>query len=211
MRDVAILGRDHIKVDSLDKVLGRAKFAADYYMPDMLYGGVFRSTVPHAYIKKLNLEKARALPGVATVAAAIAAETLGLEFENIHVTWADTQIAPEGGATSASRQTFITGNAVKNACTNAMGELKRTASEFLNVPQEELIFRHREIYSSKDESKKMTYPELMGAMGKNGRLAGGAASLPSNKEPRTSLFGQSAAARNHTQVNAQRMLQSTLN
>lgn len=50
-----------------------------------------------------------------------------------------------------------------------MGELKRTASEFLNVPQEELIFRHREIYSSKDESKKMTYPELMGAMGKNGR------------------------------------------
>lgn len=112
--------------------------------------------------------------GVATVAAAIAAETLGLEFENIHVTWADTQIAPEGGATSASRQTFITGNAVKNACTNAMGELKRTASEFLNVPQEELIFRHREIYSSKDESKKMTYPELMGAMGKNGRLAVGA-------------------------------------
>ena len=56
----------------------------------------------------------------------------------------------------------------------AMGELKRTASEFLNVPQEELIFRHREIYSSKDESKKMTYPELMGAMGKNGRLAVGA-------------------------------------
>lgn len=39
----------------------------------------------------------------------------------------------------------------------------------------------------------------------------GAASLPSNKEPRTSLFGQSAAARNCTQVNAQRMLQSTLN
>lgn len=67
MRDVAILGRDHIKVDALDKVLGRAKFAADYYMPDMLYGGVFRSTVPHAYIKKLNLEKARALPGVAAV------------------------------------------------------------------------------------------------------------------------------------------------
>ena len=48
MRDVAILGRDHIKVDSLDKVLGRAKFAADYYMPDMLYGGVFVGYVPQA-------------------------------------------------------------------------------------------------------------------------------------------------------------------
>lgn len=33
-------------------------------------------------------------------AAAVAAETLGLAIENIHVTWADTQVAPEGGATS---------------------------------------------------------------------------------------------------------------
>ena len=67
MRDVAILGRDHPKVDALDKALGRAKFAADYFMPNMLYGGVFRSTVPHAIIKKLNMDKARALPGVACV------------------------------------------------------------------------------------------------------------------------------------------------
>ena len=67
MRDVAILGRDHPKVDALDKALGRAKFAADYYMPNMLYGGVYRSTVPHAIIKKLNMDKARALPGVACV------------------------------------------------------------------------------------------------------------------------------------------------
>ena len=63
MRDVAILGRDHIKVDSLDKVLGRAKFAADYYMPDMLYGGVFRGTVPHAYIKTLRRRHRRCRGG----------------------------------------------------------------------------------------------------------------------------------------------------
>lgn len=67
MRDVAIMGRDHQKVDALDKALGRAKFAADYSMPNMLYGGVYRSTVPHAIIKKLNMDKARALPGVACV------------------------------------------------------------------------------------------------------------------------------------------------
>lgn len=67
MRDLAVMGRDHQKVDALDKALGRAKFAADYFMPNMLFSGVFRSTVPHAYIKKLNLEKARALPGVACV------------------------------------------------------------------------------------------------------------------------------------------------
>lgn len=112
--------------------------------------------------------------GSSTMAAAVAAETLGLAIENIHVTWADTQVAPEGGATSASRQTFITGNAVKNACTQAMGELRRTAAEKLEVPEEDLVFRNREIYSSKDETKRMTYPELMGAMSYRGRLAVGA-------------------------------------
>ena len=112
--------------------------------------------------------------GSSTMAASVAAETLGLNYEDIHVVWADTMYAPEGGATSASRQTFITGNAVKNACTQALGELKRTASEELNVPEEDLVFRNREIYSSKDESIRMTYPALMGAMGKKGRLAVGA-------------------------------------
>lgn len=66
-KDFAVLGKSELKVDSLEKVLGTAKFAADYRMPGMLYGGVFRSTVPHAYVKSLNLNKARALPGVACV------------------------------------------------------------------------------------------------------------------------------------------------
>ena len=87
--------------------------------------------------------------GSSTMAASVAAETLGLNYEDIHVVWADTMYAPEGGATSASRQT-------------------------LNVPEEDLVFRNREIYSSKDESIRMTYPALMGAMGKKGRLAVGA-------------------------------------
>lgn len=112
--------------------------------------------------------------GVATVAAQLAAEQLGLHYKDIHVTWADTMVTPEGGASSASRQTFITGNAVKNACINAMAELKKTASEFLGIPEEELIFRNREIMSSRDNTIKMTYPELMAEMKKWGRLAVGA-------------------------------------
>ena len=63
----SVLGKNVVKVDAVEKVLGTAKFAGDYFMPDMLWGGVFRSTVPHAKIKKLNLEKARALPGVHAV------------------------------------------------------------------------------------------------------------------------------------------------
>ena len=40
--------------------------------------------------------------GSSTMAASVAAETLGLNYEDIHVVWADTMYAPEGGATSAS-------------------------------------------------------------------------------------------------------------
>ncbi len=112
--------------------------------------------------------------GSSTMAAQIAAETLGLAYEDINVTWADTAVSPEGGATSASRQTFITGNAVKNACTQAMGELKRTASELLEVPEDDLVFRNREVYSNTNPEKKITYQQMMDAMKRLGRLAVGA-------------------------------------
>lgn len=111
--------------------------------------------------------------GIATVAAAIAAETLGLNYEDIRVTWADTMVTPEGGATSASRQTFITGNAVKNACELARKELEKTAAEIFNCKEESLVFRKREISNKNDSSQNITYPVLMAEMKKVGRLAVG--------------------------------------
>lgn len=66
-KEYSVIGKSKIKVDGLEKVLGTTKFAADYSLPNMLYGGVFRSTVPHATIKSLKLEKARALDGVEAV------------------------------------------------------------------------------------------------------------------------------------------------
>lgn len=111
--------------------------------------------------------------GSASVCASIAAETLGLDYEDIHVTWADTMVTPEGGATSASRQTFITGSAVKNACALARKELERTAADFLQCPAEELVFSGRKICHSQDPERQMTYPELMAEMKRWGRLAVG--------------------------------------
>jgi len=45
----------------------------------------------------------------------IAAEILGITPENINVYLMDTALTPDGGATTASRQTYVTGNAVKKA------------------------------------------------------------------------------------------------
>jgi len=54
--------------------------------------------------------------GAETVLAQIAAETLGLPVTAIRLEWQDTCAAPEAGSTSASHQTFVSGNAVRLAC-----------------------------------------------------------------------------------------------
>ena len=62
--------------------------------------------------------------GVATVLTQIAADTLGIAPGKVRVLWQDTTRAPEAGSSSASRQSFISGNAVRGAC-----ELLRRAVE----------------------------------------------------------------------------------
>jgi CO/xanthine dehydrogenase Mo-binding subunit len=53
--------------------------------------------------------------GSDTIAAQIAAETLGVPYALVDVVSCDTASCPDGGMTTASRQTYVTGNAVKGA------------------------------------------------------------------------------------------------
>lgn len=53
--------------------------------------------------------------GMNTTLQLIAAEVLGIAPDNINVYLMDTALTPDGGPTTASRQTYVTGNAVKNA------------------------------------------------------------------------------------------------
>ena len=61
------IGQRTIRPDGVDKVTGRAAFAADTNMPGMIWGKVLRSPHPHARIKSINTAKAEALPGVKAV------------------------------------------------------------------------------------------------------------------------------------------------
>jgi CO/xanthine dehydrogenase Mo-binding subunit len=61
------IGQNTIRPDGMDKVTGRAQFAADTSMPGMIWGKVLRSPHPHARIKSINTKKAEALPGVKAV------------------------------------------------------------------------------------------------------------------------------------------------
>jgi CO/xanthine dehydrogenase Mo-binding subunit len=55
------------RVDALDKVTGRARYAADFNLPGQLYGHVRYADYPHADIISIDTSKAKALPGVVKV------------------------------------------------------------------------------------------------------------------------------------------------
>jgi CO/xanthine dehydrogenase Mo-binding subunit len=61
------VGRSVPRNDVLYKVRGKAKYAANISMPGMLHARFVRSTHPYARIKRVNVSKAKALPGVRCV------------------------------------------------------------------------------------------------------------------------------------------------
>jgi len=61
------VGQSVPRIDSIEKVTGKAKFLGDLVIPGMLHGKIFRSPYPHARILSVDASKAEALPGVAAV------------------------------------------------------------------------------------------------------------------------------------------------
>lgn len=64
---LSIVGHPLPKVDSWQKVTGQTKYADDLHLPRMAYGKLLRSPCPHALIKRIDVSRARALPGVYAV------------------------------------------------------------------------------------------------------------------------------------------------
>src|SRR5262249_1759059 len=58
------VGTRTVRPDGVDKVTGRARFAADFNLAGQLVGCVLRSPHPHARIISIDTSKAEQLPGV---------------------------------------------------------------------------------------------------------------------------------------------------
>jgi CO/xanthine dehydrogenase Mo-binding subunit len=70
MKDLKIVGESVTRVDALEKVTGKAKYAIDFRIPHMLCGKLVRSPYPHARILSIDTSKAEKLPGLEVVATA---------------------------------------------------------------------------------------------------------------------------------------------
>jgi CO/xanthine dehydrogenase Mo-binding subunit len=62
-----VVGKSLPRMDGAGKVTGAAVYAADFALPDMLVGKVFRSTELHARIVRVDTARARSLPGVRAI------------------------------------------------------------------------------------------------------------------------------------------------
>ncbi|MBN1536066.1 MAG: molybdopterin-dependent oxidoreductase [Anaerolineales bacterium] len=62
-----VVGKPEIKVDAEKLARGKPVFTDDVHMEEMLYGALLTSPHAHAKIKRIDTEKARALPGVHAV------------------------------------------------------------------------------------------------------------------------------------------------
>lgn len=78
--------------------------------------------------------------GLVTVVAQTTAEELGLPYERVKVLLSDTDLTPDGGPTTASRQTYVTGNAARMAAGTMREALSSVVAEQFDVPPGQIRF-----------------------------------------------------------------------
>lgn len=96
----------------------------------------------------------------------IASEALGLNHKEVRLVRGDTAVTTDAGATSASRQTYISGNAVLDAIKNLKQEVLRKASLVLGISEKELIIEEGVVKSKSDRSVFLPIKEVAKRCGK---------------------------------------------
>jgi CO/xanthine dehydrogenase Mo-binding subunit len=97
--------------------------------------------------------------GVFTALGAIVAENLGIDLGSIRIISPDTDITPDAMQTAASRQTFMSGNAINKASQVIRTSLLETAAEETGLPIEILDLKKGRLYAE-GEVLSVSIPEL---------------------------------------------------
>lgn len=107
--------------------------------------------------------------GSDTVLCQIAAEELGIPYEDVRIISADTAVTPDAGASTASRQTFVSGNAVKKAAASVKEHLLGMAAEIWQCTPSEVVIKDGKVTSAADPGKSMEFSRLARECHQRGR------------------------------------------
>lgn len=100
--------------------------------------------------------------GSSTILAQIAAESLGVPLTSIAVRSADTETTPYCVGTYGTRVTYVCGNAVRKAASQAREMLLGTAAELLQTDPEHIVIREGMIYVREEPEKAISVADAAG-------------------------------------------------
>lgn len=98
--------------------------------------------------------------GIATTGAQMAAEVMGLRFEDITVTFSDTQTSPDSGPTVGSRSAVIVGNAICNGAQQLRDRLIAVAAGMKGVDPRNMDAAEGKFFIKGNPDSSLTYAEV---------------------------------------------------
>jgi len=138
--------------------------------------------------------------GVHTAMCQIAAEELGVPVEDVEISRADTDLTTFCLGAFASRLTYVSGNAVKNAAANVKQQLFEQAAEMLEANPQDLASRDGRIFVKGAEGKFVAVADVARArlFRHNGAPIVGSGSFDADSVlPDSTRFGNESGAYNY--------------
>ncbi len=108
--------------------------------------------------------------GLVAVMQMVVAEELTVPSDKVRVLVMDTDLTPDGGPTTASRQTFVTGNASRYAAKALREAISLTLAEKFDIPPDQIRFSDGLVRA---DGQSLTFAEVareMKAMGRQPRV-----------------------------------------
>lgn len=122
--------------------------------------------------------------GLVTVLQMVTAEELNLPIDQVRVYLSDTDLTPDGGPTTGSRQTYISGNAAKFAARTLKNTMLSTLSEKFNQSPDKITFDKGVIQANGQELTFAEVGQLMREEGREPKL------IYDYKSPKTTPLGE---------------------
>ncbi|MBI5119986.1 MAG: molybdopterin-dependent oxidoreductase [Rhodospirillales bacterium] len=101
--------------------------------------------------------------GAETVITQIVAEELSIGMDDIKLIASDTDTTPQDIGAWISGMTYVTGNATRQAASNAREKILKVASQEMGVPVEYLGVENKSVFNVADSQQRMTYAQVFSA------------------------------------------------